>query len=295
MDWDAAIERHREALKRVVAALVAMAGLGSRGQFTFFPQDGALPQGLALAEKSKLSPALTLPRHLYRAVLALLRPAEAAARRLVIVAARGLVVPPPALPRLRKPEAKPTIPLNRLGLAMLVPPRHPPQANLSRAAPRALALPLFDTLHPPRLPRPVARGVPRISVAGYTVPFPIAAPPSRDDPIDATRLVLRFEALASALDNLPAQARRFARWQARCDAVSAQIKESYNAAGAQNGSRAATGLQRTGNRRRRSRRIWPLRPGRPPGWRKKPTHEVHDILDVTHGLAIWAMERPDTS
>ena len=35
MDWNAAIERNREALKRVLAMLVAMAGLGARGQFTF--------------------------------------------------------------------------------------------------------------------------------------------------------------------------------------------------------------------------------------------------------------------
>ena len=53
MDWNLAIERNTEALKRILAALVAMAGLGSRGQFTFFPQEGARPQGAAQAEKSK--------------------------------------------------------------------------------------------------------------------------------------------------------------------------------------------------------------------------------------------------
>ena len=26
-----------------------------------------------------------------------------------------------------------------------------------------------------------------------------------------------------------------------------------------------------------------------------PRHEVHDILDVIHGLAFWALEKPDTS
>ena len=44
MDWNAAIERHRDALKGILAALVAMAGLG--------PREGALHQGVALAEKS---------------------------------------------------------------------------------------------------------------------------------------------------------------------------------------------------------------------------------------------------
>jgi hypothetical protein len=33
MDWTAAIEKNREALKRILAMLVAMAGLGSGGQF----------------------------------------------------------------------------------------------------------------------------------------------------------------------------------------------------------------------------------------------------------------------
>ena len=47
MDWNLAIEKNREALKRILAALVAMAELG--GQFTFFPQKGALPQGAAPA------------------------------------------------------------------------------------------------------------------------------------------------------------------------------------------------------------------------------------------------------
>ena len=58
MDWTLAIERNREALKRILAGLVAMA---------------ALADGLGVG-------APTLPRPLYRAVLRLLRPAEAAAR-----------------------------------------------------------------------------------------------------------------------------------------------------------------------------------------------------------------------
>ena len=79
MDWNAAIERNREALKRVLAMLVAMAGLDASALTNF-----------------------TLPRHLYRTILRLLRPAESAVRRLIIVAARGLVVPP-ARPRKQKP------------------------------------------------------------------------------------------------------------------------------------------------------------------------------------------------
>ena len=95
MDWNLAIEKNREALTRIVASLVAMVaanGGSAGGRFTFFPQKGSEASGQAQAEESKLSPAPTLPRHLHRFVLRLLRPAEAAARRLVIIAARGLVV-----------------------------------------------------------------------------------------------------------------------------------------------------------------------------------------------------------
>ena len=46
----------------------------------------------------------TLPRRLHRAILRLLRPAESAVRRLIVIAARGLVVPPsPQRPAKPKP------------------------------------------------------------------------------------------------------------------------------------------------------------------------------------------------
>ena len=54
MDWNAAIEKNREALKRVLAMLVTMAGLGPH------------PEVRAEGE-----PRRTLPRHLHRAVLCL--------------------------------------------------------------------------------------------------------------------------------------------------------------------------------------------------------------------------------
>src|SRR5262245_13339718 len=70
MDWALAIERNREPLLRIVAALFAMIGL---------TETGAVER---------------LSRPVYRAVLGVLRPAEAAVRRLIIVAARGMVVKP---------------------------------------------------------------------------------------------------------------------------------------------------------------------------------------------------------
>ena len=70
MDWDFAIERHRAPLLRIVAGLFSMIGL---------TEGGAVER---------------LSRPLYRLVLRVLRPAEAAVRRLIIVAARDIVVKP---------------------------------------------------------------------------------------------------------------------------------------------------------------------------------------------------------
>jgi hypothetical protein len=289
MDWNAAIEKHREALTHIVAALVAMAGLG--GQFTFFPQEGASPQGLAQAEKSKLSP--TLPRHLRLAVLRLLRQAESATRRLIIALARGLVVTlPPRMarpPQAGKTKVISTILRNGVGTGIAMPSAAPGGSSSARAAPRALSLPLFDPLqHPFRPRRPQQNGVPRICFPGFTQPFPVAdrRPPAPDDTVDAGRLGRRLEALASALDDLPRQAMRFARWRNRRDAARAEDKEHRYAAGA---------LDRQPLARGRVRRVWPLRMGRPPGSRRRPSHEVDEVLTAAHGLAFWALEHPDTS
>src|SRR5690606_15802254 len=71
MDQSEAVERNRQAVLSVVAALFSMAGLS--------------------AVRS------TLPRRVYRTILRLLRPAESAARRLVIALAQGLDVGSTAL------------------------------------------------------------------------------------------------------------------------------------------------------------------------------------------------------
>jgi hypothetical protein len=292
MDWNLAIERNRTALGRIVAMLVAMAGLANltsplagedgsarRGDLSAEAQR-AKAEAEALAEPGEgcFSLAPTLPRHLHRAILRLLRPAESAVRRLVIVMARGLVVTL-APPRPRKPAPAPTFLRKPGGTGILMPRGLMASA---RPAPRTLALPLLDPLRPfrrkPR--RPVANAVPRISLPGVTAPFPVTPrrPPAPDDPLDATRLALRLQALGAALDDRPAQAKRFARWRAA---------RGVDAAGAQNKKQHAG----------RIRRVWPLRPGRPPGQRRanRRTHEVHEILHDLHGLAFDVLECPDTS
>ncbi len=278
MDWSAAIETNREALRRILTALVAMAGL--RGRFAPEAQgcpadattkgeegrDAAAGSGDPSAMRTEERP--TLPRHLHRAVLRLLRPAEAAARRLIIVMARDL--PHPALqaqgPSLEgRPQAA------------------PPASQNARKAARRATLPLFDPLPRWRGPRrPVAAGVPRISFPGDGASAPLAPrqPPMPDDPIDATRLALRLRAVAAALDDLPARAGRFARWRARRDAA---LKDQAQ--------------RNPSPRRGATRRVWPLRPGRPPGWRRegRHAHPIHDMLNIVHDLAFWAMEPTDTS
>ena len=253
MDWDAAIEKHREALKRVLAGLLVMAGFVGG------------------------SPA-TLPRHLHRAVLNLLRPAEAAVRRLVIVAARGIVVEVrhPGPPMMRRIAGLPASPRPEKGGGM-------PRSTVPdrRYKPAAIGFPLFD---PPsrwgRIRRRPARiCVPRIAFPGVTALSPIRLPPMPMDPIDTTPLARRLAALGRALDDLPRQALRFARWQARK-------------------TRSAS-LQQLPGAGPRIRRVWPLRPGRPPGRHPargcRPAHAVHAVLTDIHGLALWALEPADTS
>ncbi|MEQ1951234.1 hypothetical protein [Mesorhizobium sp. CN2-181] len=301
MDGTAAIERNWEALKRILAMLVAMAemgagslgagmpgagdvgagnrgaeGVGAGGQFTFFPRKGAAASRQVRAEKSKLSPALTLPRHLYLAILRLLRPAEAAARRLIIAAARGIVVTlPPLRPRKPKPATL------RGPRAFL--PKGPKKR--AKPTPRTLSLSLLDPprrlFHVPRRAVP-AHAAPRILGLDFGATYrPLPPPPSPNDPIDASRLGQRLAALTAALDDLPGQAQRFARWQARRDAA----------------------IARDGAISRR--RLSPLRRGRPPGGRLShyepgATHprkirEVDEILAHAHALAVYALDSPDTS
>ena len=68
MDWDLAINRNSKALKGIIEVLFALLGL-----------DGS-------------DAASRIPRSLHSAVLGVLRPAESAVRRLIVVAARNVVV-----------------------------------------------------------------------------------------------------------------------------------------------------------------------------------------------------------
>ena len=68
MDWDLAIKRNSEALKAIIAGLFAMLELAG---------------GITVSR---------IPQSLHSAVRRVLCPAESAVRRLIVIAARGLVV-----------------------------------------------------------------------------------------------------------------------------------------------------------------------------------------------------------
>ena len=229
MDWARAIERNSEALKGIVAALFAMLGLVGSETVS------------------------RIPKPLHRAVLRVLRPAESAVRRLVVIAARGLVV-----------KVAPSRPM-------------PKGHKISKGGTPRTSFQLFDTRKDfPELRQhrvKYAKHPPRILFFGddSRVDSLWPAPPPTADPapppvglVNAARLSRRLQALKLALEDLPRQARRMARWRVRREAAKAPKFKS------------------------------PLRPGRRPGYRRKKVHEVEEVLAECHWLA-WDVMKTDKS
>ena len=84
-----------------------------------------------------------------------------------------------------------------------------------------------------------------------------------DGMVDTRTLIRRCIALTEALADIPGQARRLARWQAK-------PKEE-----------------------RRPERWSPLRSGKPPGYRERPKHEIDEILKDCDWLARNVMPALD--
>jgi hypothetical protein len=226
MDWDLAIKRNSEVLIEIVADLFVMLGL----------------VGEATVSR--------LPWPTYRAVLRVLRPAESALRRLIVVAARGLVVEP-AVSR-------------------------PKSAGAVKSGKRGTTRPSFQLFDPQTrivLPRrrTSKRAVPRIHMFNADGEFVTIGPPLRpakaftpartksaDGMVNAARLIRRLEAVEAALQDLPRQAKRLVRWRMRQEKSE---NPSFKT---------------------------PLRPGRPPGYRRRNTHEVDELLSECHWLAYRA-------
>jgi len=236
LDWDLAIKRNSEALNRIVAGLFTMLGL----------------DGVATVSR--------IPQPLHRAVLRVLQPAESAVRRLIIIAARGLVV-------------------------KLAPSRPMPKGAIigkgGQGGNLRSSFQLFDTRkyfpelrqhrkftrNPPRIHffrRDPFGSDPRVAVLWEARPRAAAPPPPPDGLVNGERISRRLQALKAALDDLPRQARRLARWRIRRESMKAPKFRS------------------------------PLRPGPPPGHRRKKVHEIDEILTECHGLA-WEAMKPDTS
>jgi hypothetical protein len=213
-DWSGAIQRNSEPLRAIIAALFAMLGVGP------------------------------LSTAVHRAILSVLRPAESAVRRLIIVAARGLVVELPA----SRPMVKQ--PIRKGGTSRPSFKLFDTRKNFTRSShlvlPRILVFGCDPTVASIFAAR---RAAPRIVVRNQ---------------LNVERLTRRLNAVKAALDDLPRQAKRLVRWRLRREKLQNPKFTS------------------------------PLRPGRPPGSRRKPIHEIDEILVECHGLARYAMEL-DTS
>ncbi len=223
MDWARAIEINQAALTRIVAAIIAMVGFAARGA------------------------AARLPRPLYRRALRILRPAESAVRRLIVVAAKGVVV---------KSHTVRPMP-HGLALASVVGAR--------------ASFQLFDArkrFGSARAGRAGPKPEPRVFVFGVSPFVPLfqprmadrAEPEIDDGMVGSERLCRRLAAIKMALENLPRQAKRLKRWQARRDSMPSSRFRSL------------------------------LRPGLPPGHRREPRHDVDWVLRECHGLASDALK-----
>jgi hypothetical protein len=210
MNWARAVEINRVALTRIVAELLAMIGVMS---------------------------AIKIER--------LLRPAESALRRLIVIAARGLVVKPSP----KRPMSK--------GLVIV-----------SKGAGR-MTFPLFDQRKSfdfikPENPHFVYVKTYESNPFNPFSSFYQSRPADQVGSMKDTQLSRRLAAVAHALETLPLQAKRLARWKARRKDIENPKFTS------------------------------PLRPGPPPGYRNKPTAEVDFVLKECHGLA-WDALREDSS
>ncbi len=272
MDWSIVISRQKAALLAVVERMRTMAG--------------GVISPLCGGDKDA---APFIPRLLTLAILRLLRPAESAARRLIVIVAAGLK------DRVRSASegnGKPNRPL-------------PDFSSFAKTqSPRPPAFRLFDTpwVMVPRAFGQGRRAVPRVSFLGWdraAAPLsPLAgemspkateggkvtakAPPSvccaDISPArgESGALHRRISALHFALNTLPAQARRLKRIMAAREKSVAE--------------KAAKGLAPGSTKNPLP--LGPIRPGRPPGHIAKPRNEADLILKDCQDLALYRIRVP---
>jgi len=256
MDWDFVIERNRERLLGAVLELFALIGLVEGG----------------MVER--------LSQRVYRKVLREVRSAEAAVRRLIIVAARNIKVEP----RPKRPMSKG---LFRSRKGTFQSKAGSGQSESKAKGERKSRPPSFPLCDPqrrsdwgrPRRPRRKYKGpeprvrrldydprIPRFLRGPDPTPAPVVEKKTavKDGMVSAKRLCNRLFAVMRALMNIEREAKRYARLFAL------PVEE------------------------RRPKRERALRYGRPPGWRSKPIHEIDQILKDCHWL-VGELPKPDTS
>jgi hypothetical protein len=224
MDWQLVIDRNHKALVAIIVALMGSVGLAGGGALT------------------------TLPYFLYRKAHLILRQAESALRRLIVIAAHQMKLPAIAPRKPGKPRMSVTDPVRKNRL---------PEARL----------PVFTLLDPFKDPFKIFwREAPDFARFG-------SADGDDCEPFDrklipAAALGRRLLALRHALDTIPEHAKRLARWYAIRDLARAQNKPHH---------------------------FSPMRPGPPPGSRRKKRTEMDALLTECHLMAMYARNRHDSS
>jgi hypothetical protein len=219
MDWPLVIDRNRKALLTIIVTLMASLGVLGGGRLT------------------------TLPLFLYRRALSIIRPAESALRRLIVIVAHEMAL------RGFKLRVGKRAGLDKFLISLRPHPRDEP------------AIPTFNLIDPLKS---FGREAP--DVDGFE--FGENSDATDMTHVPAASLHARILALKNALENLPRQAKRLARWYEQRDlAYSQNLPHRYS----------------------------PMRPGPAPFSRKRKDHEVDEVLLECHLLAIYAGERQDSS
>jgi hypothetical protein len=217
MDWQLAISRNREALTTIIVALIKLLGLTDGGVLT------------------------TLPTDIYVRALGIIRPAESAVRRLIMIAALQLS-PNMSSPR-RSRNCTTDFAFSKHRHESYIPTfcLIDPLKNFNNEAPNCASLQVsFD--------------------GNYKL--------EDTKQISAHALGHRLLALKNALDNLPREAKRLARWYAARNLALRQNKPH---------------------------RMSPMRPGSPVGLPRRHLSEVQEVLRECHLLASNARDQNDSS
>ncbi|QKV19382.1 hypothetical protein [Oricola thermophila] len=262
-DWKRAVERNLDDLLRIVAQLFLLAGIRTGRSLVF------------------------VPRALRSRILSVLRPAEFAARRLIVMAAckleRDVTLGPERPGQRRGPDGgDPSVRQTGHGTEEEHEPTDAELLDLYRDRP---CFALFD---------PWKRHAPFLfDVTGLDGPFghvfleydareEVWSEPGLDPDalVDARALSRRIRALALALDDLDRQAARLARWKARFDRAIERIRAAD--------AGEIEGVTAGAVRKPAPWRFRPLRLGLPPGWRRRPRTEIEEVLKECHLLALDA-------